>query len=173
MAVWRVRPTRPPALVKRCPRCDAVRPFLSSDRFRINAQGHRLDVWLIYRCEKCDQTYNREVHARVSPESLEANRYAAYLANDRDLAWSVAFAPTKLPTLAVQDFVVEVSHEASRVRLAVPWPVKIRLDRVLALGLCRSRAAISADLRSDRIRLVRGRIRAAMNVQDGMVIALD
>ncbi|HAH17569.1 MAG TPA: hypothetical protein DCL29_00905 [Eubacterium sp.] len=27
--------------------------FVNSKRFRVNANGNSVDVWLIYRCKKC------------------------------------------------------------------------------------------------------------------------
>ena len=45
----------------------ARRPFISSDRFRVNANKQRLDVWLIYRCGCCEQPWNLAVHERARP----------------------------------------------------------------------------------------------------------
>ncbi|WP_322169633.1 DUF1062 domain-containing protein [Acutalibacter caecimuris] len=33
-------------------------------KFRVNANGRRLDVWLIYRCEKCGHSAARAFHCR-------------------------------------------------------------------------------------------------------------
>ena len=151
LALWRVRPVEPPALLKRCPRCGERRPFRSSGRFRINAQGRRLDIWLIYRCESCDQTHNRTVHSRVPPERLCPTRYAAYLANDEDVAREVGFGPCDMPTRATDDFVLDISQPSDRFRLDVPWPLRVRLDRVLARGLGWSRSTVRTAVRDGRL----------------------
>jgi acetyl esterase/lipase len=67
-----VLPVRTPHVIRTCPRCNTRRAFASSDRFRVNASGRRLDVWLIYRCAYCDVTWNLTVVERSTPESIGA-----------------------------------------------------------------------------------------------------
>ena len=62
---WRILAPDPPLAVRRCRRCDRARPFRSSGRFRVNANGRRLDIWLVYRCTACEASWNRPVHERV------------------------------------------------------------------------------------------------------------
>src|SRR5262247_3658903 len=92
MAVWSVVALEAPRVDRRCPRCGGPRRFVSSDKFRINAQKRRLDVWLIYKCEACDFTWNLTVLERVLPEEIDAGRYRRFLDNDREEAWACAFA---------------------------------------------------------------------------------
>jgi hypothetical protein len=88
---WRILPLRTPHIVRACPRCGGARSFASSDRFRVNASGRKLDVWLIYRCVVCDFTWNLTVVERATPETIGAAQLAAYHRDDADLAWSCAF----------------------------------------------------------------------------------
>ena len=37
----------------RCGGCGKKQEFLNSGKFRVNANGNKVDVWLIYRCKKC------------------------------------------------------------------------------------------------------------------------
>ena len=37
----------------RCGGCGKKREFVNSGKFRVNANGKNVDVWLIYRCSKC------------------------------------------------------------------------------------------------------------------------
>lgn len=168
LAVWRVRPTGPPAVLRRCPRCDAVRTFTSSGRFRVNANGRRLDVWLIYRCQRCKASFNREVHARVSPESLDPDRYAAYLDNCPEVARQVASQPWGVGPAPQVGFDLEGVCLAAAIQLSVPTPLPVRLDRVLAKGLARSRAQIKAAARAGRIELPGGPAGLRRPVQDGL-----
>ncbi len=173
LATWRVRVTRPPALLKRCPRCDETRAFVSSDKFRINAQGRRLDVWLIYKCERCDHTFKREVLARVSPESIPPPLYAAYLANDRQTALDAALAPYEGRMAPFDDFVVEVNRtDTNRARLFVPAQVSVRLDRVLARALGWSRREVVESLAAGRVRVEGLRLRPSAVVKDGWIVLL-
>lgn len=52
----------------------------------MNANGRRLDVWLIYRCEKCGHTLNIPLYERVPPEKIPASLYQGFLDNDPALA---------------------------------------------------------------------------------------
>lgn len=146
---WRVFPLRTPPAVRVCPRCRGPRAFASSDRFRINASGRRLDVWLVYRCAACDFTWNLTIVERATPEAIGAARLAAYSHNDPALAWSCAFDAALLrragarpePATSVRVERGALPLGRAVVRLALPFPVQIRLDRLLAqeLGVPRSR----------------------------------
>lgn len=146
---WRIVPIRTPHVIRACPRCAGPRPFASSDRFRVNASGRRLDVWLIYRCAICDFTWNLTVMERAAPEVIGASRLEAFLQNDPAAAWSCAFDGMSLRRAGARvepSTPVRVERDASpegraTVRLELPLPVQIRLDRLLAqeLGIPRSR----------------------------------
>lgn len=58
---------------------------MCSGKFRVNANGRRLDIWLIYRCEKCGHTLNVPIYERVPPDKLEPKIYEGFLDNDRGL----------------------------------------------------------------------------------------
>lgn len=88
---WRIVAKHTPAVLRRCPRCDVRRPFICSDKFRINGSGRKLDVWLIYKCEHCNSTWNSTILTRVSPESIDKTLYQNFLDNDLDTAWRYAF----------------------------------------------------------------------------------
>src|SRR5262245_23835793 len=88
---WRIVPKHTPIILRRCPRCDGERSFICSDKFRINASGRKLDVWLIYNCRSCKQVWNSAIYSRVTPESLDPVLYRAFLDNDHDTAWRYAF----------------------------------------------------------------------------------
>ena len=64
---WRVVPLEPPRVIRRCAHCNAPRRFVSTDRFRLNAQQRRLDVWLLYRCVVCAATWKHPLFERCRP----------------------------------------------------------------------------------------------------------
>ena len=45
-------------IIHRCGRCGKKAVFVSTRRFRVNANKNKLDVWLIYQCKKCKHTLN-------------------------------------------------------------------------------------------------------------------
>ena len=143
---WRVVTLAPPHLLRRCPRCDRAQRFGSSGRFRVNASGRRLDVWLVYRCVTCGATWNRPVHERVAPESLGAD-LARFHHNDPVLARSVALQPTALAPFDDVDSGAELQGPVDpplEATLVVEEPVTVRLDRLLAAHLGLPRAAVAA-----------------------------
>jgi hypothetical protein len=140
--VWSVVALELPRVVRRCPHCDAARPFVSSGSFRVNAQKRRLDVWLVHRCATCDETWNAPIAERVSPESLGAD-LARFHENEEALARRNAFAVPGADcavAFAVERPPLPATPVVVRVRLCDP--VFVRLDRLLAGELGVSRATI-------------------------------
>jgi hypothetical protein len=94
-AHWTVRQSGLPAVVKPCPDC-AGRRHRPAGKFRVNANGKLLDVWLLLRCEACGRTSKAPVHERIQVHSLERARRLAHEANDpavvRELAMSTSLA---------------------------------------------------------------------------------
>jgi hypothetical protein len=165
-AVWRVIPLHTLRVLRRCSRCGQTRHFQSSDRFRCNAQQHKLDVWLIYRCSTCGDTWNRPVVERRTPREIGPELLEKYHANDRDLAWDCAFDRPRLASLGVRpEPEVEVRVErlaAARpgpagdgheVVLELPWPCGVRLDRLLAAELGASRSALERWLQAGLLQI--------------------
>jgi hypothetical protein len=169
---WRVLPVRTPHVVRACPRCNGQRAFASSDRFRVNASGRRLDVWLIYRCAACDFTWNLTVLERSTPEAIGAAALEGFLRNDPGAARACAFDDALLrragvqlersPAIAVERAPLPAGWVT--VQLALPFPVQVRLDRLLAQELRVPRSRIGAHV--DSARGLRRR------VVDGQVVRL-
>ena len=70
----------------RCGGCGKRQEFVNSGRFRVNANGSRIDVWLIYRCKKCKHSWNLTIFERVSPSKIPPDLYALFLENDEQTA---------------------------------------------------------------------------------------
>lgn len=73
-------------IIRKCARCGKKMSFANTGRFRVNANKNRLDVWLIYQCEKCRHTLNIPIYERVAAGSIPAELYEKFLGNDPDLA---------------------------------------------------------------------------------------
>jgi hypothetical protein len=152
--LWTIVPRIAPWPWLACRACGEARPFRSSDRIRLNANGRRLDAWLIYKCMVCETTWNRPVIERRSVRSLDPTLLSALQANDPALVRQLVFDVVTLRRYGVR---IEEFADASVRRellsegegacrrlalsLAVPEPVGLRLDRLLAteLGVARRR----------------------------------
>lgn len=60
--------------------------FVNSGKFRVNANGKHLDVWLIYRCKKCKHSWNLSIYERVKPSKIPQTDYELFIENDYELA---------------------------------------------------------------------------------------
>lgn len=89
--IWEVKVQNTPLLKKKCNHCDSDR-FQCSDKFRLNAQKKNIDVWLIYRCVKCNNRYNMTLFSRIRTESVSKDIFNRLSENDLDLAWEYAFS---------------------------------------------------------------------------------
>ena len=88
---WRIVALHTPIVSRRCPRCNTRQSFICNDKFRINGQGRRLDVWLIYKCKYCEQGWLFTILSRVTPESIPPDLLQAFTDNDEATAWKYAF----------------------------------------------------------------------------------
>lgn len=88
---WEVKVKNTPLLIKKCSHCDSDR-FYCSDKFRMNVQKKNIDVWLIYRCVKCDNTCNLTLLSRSKPDLIDKTLFHSFSMNDKDTAWKYAFS---------------------------------------------------------------------------------
>ena len=73
-------------IIHKCGHCGRKMTFVSTRRFRVNANKNKLDVWLIYQCKKCKHTLTIPIYERVSPQKIPKELYEGFLANDEELA---------------------------------------------------------------------------------------
>lgn len=88
---WEIRVKNCPLLIKKCSHCDSDR-FYCSGKFRMNAQKKNIDVWLIYRCVKCDNTCNMTLLSRTKPDLIDKKLFHSFSMNDSEVAWQYAFS---------------------------------------------------------------------------------
>ncbi|SCB15679.1 hypothetical protein GA0061102_100466 [Rhizobium miluonense] len=183
---WTISPQTAPRPWIACSTCGCLKPFRSSGKVRLNANGRRLDAWLIYKCVDCDKTWNRTLFERrnlreLAPATLEALQHS-------DPSW-VRAQEFDLDGLKRKAKRIEEPPDAvvakETVREAVDWAkleieiaaklsANLRLDRLLASELAISRSRLQAlhdrgnlNVHPDRSDVLRHRAR------DGMRIVLD
>ncbi|MDU1891786.1 MAG: DUF1062 domain-containing protein [Dysgonomonas sp.] len=88
---WEIVSENTPLLKKKCSKCKSNSHFYCSNKFRLNSQKRYIDVWLIYRCVECDETYNLTILSRTKPELIDKDLYHRFMMNDEATVWQYAF----------------------------------------------------------------------------------
>jgi hypothetical protein len=73
--------------------CRSESATTGEGRFRVNANGNLLDVWLLVRCVSCDRTSKLTVHERAPVRSFDPAELDGYHANDPELVASRLLDP--------------------------------------------------------------------------------
>ncbi len=73
-------------VIRSCPKCGRKTYFKNTKKFRINANGNKLDIWLIYQCEECEHTFNLPIYKRQKVSSIPKEEYQRFLNNDEQFA---------------------------------------------------------------------------------------
>ncbi len=137
-----------PTADRYCKRCGKKTEFVSSGLFRVNAQKKSLDVWLIYKCDICDTTWNLPVLSRVSPQSIPADMLNRFHRNDAGLAVRCAAdtAAVKRNGGEPRQATFEVTGESdvfskpTRIHLVTEYALELKVSAVVCekLGISKS-----------------------------------
>ena len=157
---WIVRRTRLPLLSMRCVDCPSTSATTGQGRFRVNANGKLLDVWLLVRCVSCDRTSKLTVHERATVKSFDPAVLDGYQINDPALVAATLLEPllARRHSFAL-DWRGAWQLEAAPPQLDEAWPrrltvefedpVPVRPDRLIAQGLGLSRSEVHRRIKSD------------------------
>ena len=177
MVLWRVDVLSTPAWRDACARCGRVVHHDSTGRFRVNSNGARHDVWLLYRCRGCGDTRKRRLAHRCLASELPGGGLARYLENDAACARRHAFelAPQEplpyrvmRPELPAAGVLRPEPAPAGplHARILSPEPCGERWDRFLARELACSRGEVVRAADGGALRL-EGTSSLSRPVQDG------
>src|SRR5579859_6422546 len=157
---WVVRRIRLPLLSLRCVDCPSESATTGDGRFRVNANGKLLDVWLLVRCASCDRTSKLTVHERASVRTFDPAELDGYHANAPELVaatlldplfarrnrfaldWTGAWRLYTPPTRVDEAWPVQVD-------VAFEDPVPVRPERLIAYGLGLSRNEVLRRVKCD------------------------
>ncbi|MBL8571414.1 MAG: DUF1062 domain-containing protein [Phreatobacter sp.] len=180
---WTIKPLSTPQPWRNCSQCRTQRPFRCSGKFRLNANGRRLDAWLIYRCVACEGTWNRTIFERRPAGDIDPAMMAALQDNNAALAERIAcdVATLRMDSRRIDqaaDFGVSrlvVGDEpacvpALEIGVLAPHPVPVRLDRLLAGELGLSRSALARFAQSGQLAPTDG---LRKSVRDGMILRVE
>ena len=151
----RVRAAALPEPLRHCSHCGSRQSFATQGRFRLNAQGKRVDLWLIYRCRRCDATWNRAVVERMAVARYEkllrqrVERDGGAFA--RELAFDTRSADgSRAPIEARMELRPPLAGPGT-VEIELVDPIRVRLDRVVAGAFGLSRDVLAALVADGRV----------------------
>lgn len=181
---WIVTPDKLPAIMRRCPKCGKKTEFINSGKFRVNANGRLIDVWLIYRCGQCKTSWNMTVWERVEADRLEKKEYEGFFKNDPDLAVKYGndrdlFARNKAEAAAsTAEYYVTVldtafpckEDYAMEIEIKVPFGFDLRADLFFMKQLSVSRTRIKKWCEDGMILNNGEALSPKAKVKDGMIL---
>lgn len=182
--LWTIVSNVPPRPLLHCSRCRRERPFASSGKFRLNANGRKLDAWLVYRCAVCGDSFNRPFFERrsrgeIAPELIEALHrndpvLARRVAFDRSGDWAGAF-DAAVEASVLKRLLAPMPTQPERVAIRiVAEEATDRADRLIARGLGMSRGELDVLARSGVLEIAGGGRKAlARPLQDGALVGID
>ena len=181
LITWEVIPQKLPAVTHWCKKCGKKTPFICSERFRVNAQQKNLDIWLIYKCEKCDTTWNAEVYARIPPQKLDNTLLERFHCNDRELAARYALDMGFLQKNLVQpeEFPYSVEgpvfdpKENTELTIRCAFPLPIRVSRVIRGKLEISQKEFLSWIEAGQIRSIPPKDLKKCRLGDGILLVFE
>ncbi len=82
---WIIIPDELPSVLKKCSKCGEKTEFKNSGKFRVNANGRLLDIWMIFRCSRCETSFNMSIYERLEAGRVDQAEYKGFLNNSPDL----------------------------------------------------------------------------------------
>jgi len=157
---WVVRRTRLPLLSSRCVDCGSEFATTGAGRFRVNANGKLLHVWLLVRCVSCDRTTKLAVRERAPVSSFDPAVLHGYSVNDPELVASTLLDPlfARRNRFALDWTGAWRLHTPparpdgawpARVDVVFEDPVPVRPERLIAHGLGLSRNEVLRRVKCD------------------------
>lgn len=156
-------------MIRNCPECGRKTHYRNTKKFRVNANGNKVDIWLIYQCEECKHTLNLAIYERKTVSSIPKEEYQCFLDNKEQLAEMYGQNMQLFRTnKAVIDFerlqfdlvklheTVESGGSGKQTIITVknPCQIRMRLEKQIALALGLSRNQVKSMLAKGEIQLV-------------------
>lgn len=184
---YEIIPAESFSVLRGCPGCGRKTSFKNTKKFRVNANGNKLDVWLIYQCEKCKHTLNLTIYERQKVSSIPGEEYRRFLDNDERLAEiygksmglfsqnkaEVDAENMKYQFVKKQDGQDEAQRSdcAQQTVLTIhnPYGLKIRPEKQIAEVLNLSRSQVQKMVKEERMKVERISPQAvSVHIRDGI-----
>lgn len=160
---WEIKTTKVPKIKKHCSKCGEDTDFLNSYKFRVNANGKNLDIWMIFNCIHCKTSYNLTLFERIKPSTLDNDVLEAFTQNSETKIEEVAvqslfYTKNKVAYYYDDDAYQIEGHTTDLLKnnycitLHMKNEVPIRMDKFLCTTMKLSRSALKQHVESKKIR---------------------
>jgi len=163
--VWELEYLSTPKVIRYCKKCGKKTYYKSSGLFRVNAQKKSLDIWMIYKCEHCDYTWNAGIYARVNPQKFSEKDLERFYTNDSQLAQEYAMNVSWLKRNQIEVILPEYkikgeelsSSISTEIYIINPAAIPYKISEVLRKKLSLSQKEYTDMLQKGTIKSVEGK----------------
>ena len=156
---WTVTCLKTPTIIQHCKKCNEDTEFSCSERFRINAQGKYLDVWLIYNCKKCKTSWNSTILSRIHTSKLNSDLLSLFQDNDAALSKKYGTDKTTLKKNGVAIQTIDYKllgglfelDEKVILTIQTDYPLNLKIFTILKEKLCLSNSQLKSLISKNTI----------------------
>lgn len=178
---WEVEYTSSPKVIKYCKKCGKKTEYICSELFRINAQRKSLDIWLIYKCENCNTTWNLTIYSRINPKSIDNDILEKFHENDRDTVklYSMDRDLIERNGGEVKDVNYKILGESIKEKDFVELHIKsnyksnLKVSKVLKEGLGLSEKELLKLIETNKVKSLSGDNLKKTRLKDKVIIYLE
>lgn len=181
---WTIIPRTMPKVKRNCTKCGKKSNFQNSGKFRVNANGRLVDVWLIYRCVKCKTVWNMTIYERMDAAAITKEEYRGFMSNHAELAEQYGtdadiFIQNKAEPVVedieydIKTILMEQNCETendAEIEFLSPAYMEVRVDSLLAKQLGFSRSYVKKCCKEGLIYQEGNKNIAKTKINSGMVI---
>lgn len=182
---YTITPLESYPILRNCSLCGCKSVFINSNHFRINANGNRIDVWLIYQCKKCKHTYNMTIYERTKAGTLPPNELKSFMENNEELAkiygTDISFFARNKGEIDWDNVQYEITNKnlinitiekqipfqsGDIIQIDNPFGIKIRADKIISEVLHISRNKIKRLKETNSIKISKNHSGLTINLID-------
>ncbi|MCC0629659.1 MULTISPECIES: DUF1062 domain-containing protein [unclassified Clostridioides] len=162
--IWEVEYISQLPVIRYCKKCGKKTEYVCSGLFRVNAQHKYLDIWLIYKCSKCDTTWNSTIYSRINPKNLNPEILEQFHTNDENLVKQYAMnvellhrngAEAGIPKYKIVGQEINI-NDLTQLRIVSKYPSQLKVSILLREKLGLSRKAFDEMLDFGTIKSISG-----------------
>lgn len=183
---WELIPESLPKVKRICSKCNEKSHYINSGKFRVNANKNNIDVWIIYKCDKCKSTWNMTIHERVKSHEIKRSEYEKFLVNDENLIKEYAFNLSLYSKNKVEVILEDLKYKLVSQKIGINYKMEseliieieckysmdLRVDRLLSDKLGLSRSKIKNKEKLGQLYIKGNENPSATKIKNGMEIRI-